>query len=109
MTTTAVELPFATASPAEIRGAILPEDQPQFDEQFQKALQAVAETLRLDELDRFLEHWRRIAWSVTAHGHDSWRVLLAKAEHTLRTGELPPGTVSADEVRERLRVRQAQA
>ncbi|MGH3932728.1 MAG: DUF6247 family protein, partial [Pseudonocardiaceae bacterium] len=63
--TTAVKTPFADASPAEIREAILPEDRPQFDRNFQRALDAAAATLRLDELERFLAHWRRLAWSHT--------------------------------------------
>ena len=109
MASTATKVPFADASPAEIREAILPEERDQFDSSYRRALDAAAETLRLDELTEFLAHWRRLAWCHTAHGHDAWRALMAKAERTLRTGELPPGTVSADEIRDMLRARQTTA
>lgn len=82
--------PFAASSPAELREAILLEDVPQFDRSYREALDAVPETLCLNELEKFLAHWRRIAWSATACGHDHWRVVLARAEHILRTGEPPP-------------------
>lgn len=105
MTTAAVKVPFATASPEEIRAVILPEDHPDFDRQYRRALEVAAETLRLDELEKFLAHWRRIAWSTDAYGHDSWRALLAKAEHTLRTGERPPGMVPMEKIEELIRQR----
>lgn len=104
-TGTSTKVPFADASPAEIREAILPEERDQFDRSYRRALDVAAETLRLDELEKFLKHWRRMAWCHTAQGHDSWRALLAKAEHTLRTGELPPGTMSAEEIEELIRAR----
>ncbi|MBV9140336.1 MAG: hypothetical protein JO115_05380 [Pseudonocardiales bacterium] len=89
--TTAVTVPFADAFPAEIRKVILPEDQPDFDRQYRAALDVAARTLRLDELEKFLTHWRRIAWSATARGNDSWRALLAEASRRLTGGEPPPG------------------
>jgi hypothetical protein len=104
-TATACSAPFAAASPAELREAILPEDVPQFDRSYREALDAAAETLRLDELEKFLAHWRRIASSATARGHDHWRAVLARAEHTLRTGEPPPGTVSEEEIEDLIRAR----
>jgi len=63
----------------------------------------------LDELEAFLAHWRRIAWSVAWEGPEAWRALLAQADRILATGQLPAGTVAADEIREKLRARQAQA
>lgn len=98
-----VEPPVAQASPAELREAIVPEDRESFDEQYRQALDAAAETFTLDALERFPVHWRRIAWSQTDMGHQKWRAMLARAEETLRTGESPPGAVSADEMRLRLR------
>lgn len=100
--------PYADASPAELRDAILPEDQDSFDDGYQRALDAAAQTLHLDELEAFLSHWRRIAWSVAWKGAEAWRALLAKADRILTTGQLPVGTVSVNEIREKLRVRQAQ-
>ena len=99
--------PFAQASPAELRESIVPEDRELCDEQYRQALDAAAETLTLDALEKFLAHWRRIAWSQTDMGHEKWWAMLARAEETLRTGESPPGTVSADEMRQRLRARLA--
>lgn len=104
-TATTCRAPFATASPAELRKAILPEDVPEFDRGYREALNAAATTLRLDELEKFLAHWRRIAWSATARGHDHWRAVLARADHTLRTEEPPSGTVSEDEIEELIRAR----
>jgi Family of unknown function (DUF6247) len=104
-TITACGVPFATASPAELREAILPEEVPLFDRSYRKALDAAAKTLRLDELEKFLAHWRRIAWAATARGHDHWRAVLARAEHTLRTGEPPPGTVSEEEIEDLIKAR----
>jgi hypothetical protein len=109
MAATAAKVPFADASPAEIRDAILPEDVPSFDEQYRRALQLAAETYRLDELEKTLRSWRLNAWQVTAEGPDAWRALLAMAERVLATGELPPHSVSNDRIRELLRERQTQA
>ena len=54
MAATVVQLPYANASPAELREAILPEDVESFDEQFQATLDAAARTRRLDKLEPFL-------------------------------------------------------
>jgi len=90
MAATAVQIPYADASPAELREAILPEDLESFDEQFQAALDAAAQTRRLDKLEAFLEQWRRIARSANHRGHNHWRQVLARADHTLRTGTCRP-------------------
>ena len=108
MTTTAAKVPYVDASPAELREAILPEDRDQFDASFRRALDAMADSLSLEPLQQFLEHWRRIAWSAHAYGHDSWRQVLARAEYTLATGgERPPFDATAGEIRQLLRERQA--
>lgn len=52
MTAAAVKPPFANASPAEIRAALLPEGQPNFDREYRRALEVAGETLTLDELHR---------------------------------------------------------
>lgn len=101
--------PYADASPEELRVTILPEDREAFDEQYRAALTAAADTLRLDKLEAFLAHWRRTAWSQTDMGPERWRAMLARAEHVRRTGEEPPGTVGANEVRELIQARLAQA
>jgi hypothetical protein len=106
-TTATWNRPFAQASPAELREAIAPEDRELCDEPYRQALDAAAETLTLDALEKFLAHWRRIAWSQTDMGHEKWRAMLARTEETLHSGESSPGTVSADKMRQRLRARLA--
>ena len=49
--------------------------------------------------------------ALTVKCHDSYRAVLAKADHISRTGQVPPGTetYSADEIRELIQARLAQA
>lgn len=86
---------------------MIPEEVDDFDRQWRAALAEAAETLDLQGVFETLEHWRRIAWMTTSHGPEAHRRMLARAEYILRTGELPPGTVthSADEVRALIRKR----
>lgn len=49
------------ATPAAIRDALLPEDQPAFDTAYQDALAQARDRLELTELFKTLEHWRRLA------------------------------------------------
>lgn len=90
MTAAATKVPFSDASLAEIREAIVPEDRDQFDASLRRALDSVASTLTLDPLNDFLAHWRRLAWSQTAEGHDAWRAMLARAEYIKQHGKRPP-------------------
>jgi hypothetical protein len=92
---TTKKAPFADASPAELRDAILPESLDAFDAQFRAALDSAAQTLRLDELDSFLEGWRRIAWMQS--DSDRYRAMIAKAEYINRHGTVPPGTKTYSE------------
>lgn len=91
-------------SPGDIRAALLPEETEAFDRDYRQALKIAADTLSLDELHKTLAHWRRIA-RMTQSDPAAHRRMLAQAEQTLRTGQLPPGTTSADEVRAHLRER----
>jgi len=50
MVATATKVPFADASPAEIREVLLPEELPEFERQYREALRVAAETYRLDKL-----------------------------------------------------------
>jgi len=99
--------PFEDASPARVRAALIPEDVAEFDRQWREAMAAATETLDLTAVHQTLESWRRIAWLTTANGPDGYRRILVRAEQTLRTGELPPGSVPLDQVKaliaERLR------
>jgi len=85
-------------SPAEIRASLLPEEADAFDRDYREALKTAAETLNLDELHATLQHWRRIAL-MTQTDPAAHRRMLAQADETLRTGQLPPGTASLDEVK----------
>jgi hypothetical protein len=93
--------PFAEATPAKIRAALLPEEQPIFDREYGNALDAARSSLRLDELNETLETWRRIAW-MTQADPAAHRRMLAQVEHALRTGETPPGTAPWTELKARL-------
>jgi hypothetical protein len=57
------------------------------------------EMLDLAEVYRVLEAWRRTAWLTATQGPEGYRRMVADAEERLRTGELPPGSVSQDEIK----------
>lgn len=84
---------FRDASPRDVRAALIPEEVDDFDRQWRAALAEAAETLDLTRVFEVLDSWRRRAIITQAYGPDSYRKMLARAEHTLRTGESPPGTV----------------
>jgi hypothetical protein len=93
--------PFAEATPAEIRAALLPEEQPIFDREYGNALDVARSSLLLHELNNTLEVWRRIAWT-TQEDPAAHRRMLDQVEHAVRTGEKPPGTVPWTELKARL-------
>lgn len=91
---------FKDASPWEIRAALIPEEQPDFDRQWRKALTEAADSLDLADVFRVLDSWRRRA-TITAHlGHHSYRNMLARAEEILRTGEPPTDSVPLSKIKE---------
>jgi len=94
--------PFADASPARVRAALIPEDVAEFDRQWRAVMAAATESLDLAEVHRTLASWRRVAWLTSARGHDGYRRLLADAERRTRTGERAPGAVSWEELRTQL-------
>jgi Family of unknown function (DUF6247) len=105
MVATATTVPFSDASPAEIREVLLPEEQPQFEQDYAEALRQAREEYRLDKL----EAWRRIAW-MTASDPKAHRLMLQRAQYTLPTGgDILPGSrlVSQEEMEERLQARLA--
>lgn len=85
--------PFADASPAQVRAALIPEDAVEFDRQWREVMTRATDALDLAEVLATLESWRRIAWLTSANGPASYRRMLAKAEDLQRTGELPAGSV----------------
>jgi hypothetical protein len=94
--------PFADASPAQVRAALVPEDAVRFDRQWRAAMATATEALDLTGVHDVLESWRRVAWLTSARGAEGYRRILARAEETLRTGEQPPGAVSLEEIRLRI-------
>jgi len=91
--------PFADASPAQVRAALVPEDVVRFDQQWRDAMATATEALDLTVVHELLDSWRRVAWLTAARGHEGYRRILARAEETLRTREVPPGAVSLEEIR----------
>jgi hypothetical protein len=72
--------PFADASPARVRAALVPEDVAEFDRQWRAVMAAATESLDLAEVHRTLE-----SWLTSARGHDGYRRLLADAERRTLT------------------------
>jgi hypothetical protein len=93
---------FREATPLEVRNALIPEEQADFDRSWRKVMAEATETLDLTKVFAMLEHWRRTAWVTQAHGPDSYRQMLATAEHRLRTGERAPDAVSWTELKAEL-------
>lgn len=82
--------PFADASPAQVRAALLPEDAAEFDRQWQDVMARATRELDLTEVQQTLSTWRRVAWVTTATGPDRYRAVMASAQERLRTGERHP-------------------
>jgi len=100
MTVVAVTPPFADASPAEVRAALLAEEQPVFDVEYRRALGVAAELLTLDELHATLACWRRVAWMTDRDPVGHRRMLRAAAERL--SGEPIPSDESLERTKARL-------
>lgn len=85
--------PFADASPAEVRAALVPEEAAEFDRQWTDVMARATRNLDLTEVLATLESWRRVAWVTTVHSPEQHRRMLAAAEERLRTGDRHPGAV----------------
>jgi hypothetical protein len=109
MSAEAVEPPrqrsFKDASPREIRAALIPEEQADFDQTWRTAMTEAAETLDLTNVFRTLDSWRTHAEITSELGHHGYRQWLTRAERIAETGERPPGTASLDDVKALLRER----
>jgi hypothetical protein len=91
---------FRDASPREVRAALIPEEQPDFDRQWRKTLSNATDPLDRAEAHRVLDSWRRRAAITTHLGPHGYRHMLTRAEETLRTGEPPADSVPLDEIKE---------
>jgi hypothetical protein len=86
-------VPFADASPAQVRAALIPEDAADFDRQWREALTRAIESLDLTEVSETLASWRHVARVSSARGQDGYRRMMQQAERTLTTGERSAGNV----------------
>jgi hypothetical protein len=98
---------FRDASPREIRAALIPEEQVDFDVTWHAAMTEAAQTLDLSEVFSTLDTWRAHAEITTDLGHAGYRRWLARVENIARTGVTPPGTVPLDDVKALLEERMA--
>ncbi|MGH3975557.1 MAG: DUF6247 family protein [Pseudonocardiaceae bacterium] len=96
---------LATASPAVVRAALLPEDVARFDEQWRAVMGAATDSYDLGAVHHLLDYWRQIARLTVGLGQDGYRQMLVQAERTARTGEMPADSVPIEEVRIRLAAR----
>lgn len=90
---------FHDASPREVRAALIPEEQADFDRQWRRTMAEATEKLELGGVYTVLASWRRRAMITTHLGHSGYRDLLARAEDRLRTGEPPSDSVPLDEIK----------
>ena len=82
--------PFADASPAEVRAALIPEEAAEFDQAWRQVTADVAAGRRDHAaVQRVLDSWRRIAWTTTANGPDSHRRMYRQAAASLTGHEIP--------------------
>jgi hypothetical protein len=86
-------LPFADASPAQIRDALTPEDAVAFDRHWRTLMRRATERLDLTELHEALEAWRQVAWVTSIHGPDVYRETMASARARLQAGDRGAGAV----------------
>lgn len=92
--------PFADASPAEVRAALIPEEAAEFERDWRAVLAKAAETLDLAEVLETLESWRLVAQLTAAAGPEAHRAMYRRAAARL-TGE----DVPADEPLQRTKAR----
>ena len=88
-----VRVPFADASPAEVRAALTVEDAAAFDRQWRALMARATERLDLTEVHEALEGWRQVAWVTSAHGHEVYRRTLTSAVERLQSRERAPGAL----------------
>lgn len=86
-------VPFADASPAQIREALTAENAAAFDRQWRALMQRATERLDLTEVHEALESWRQVAWVTSAHGPEVYRRTLASAAERLQSGDRAVGAL----------------
>ncbi|RJQ79421.1 hypothetical protein D5S17_10425 [Pseudonocardiaceae bacterium YIM PH 21723] len=87
--------------PAAIRACLTPTVAAVFDSEWAFVMDQAKQTLNLDNVHRFLQKWRLMAYAETKDPGSYFRVL-ARAARTEATGELPPGSISWGEMKKKL-------
>jgi hypothetical protein len=54
--------PFAEATPAEVRAALIDESAAEFDRHWRETMVSATESLDLAAVNEMLDGWRRLAW-----------------------------------------------
>lgn len=101
------DLPPET-TPAAIRDALIDSERAEFERAYQDAISEAARTMDLTKVLDVLRNYHRIAWLTQRQGPEAHRRMLEQADQALRTGEAPPGSASADDIREQIRRRLSQ-
>ncbi|MDU0293866.1 DUF6247 family protein [Saccharothrix longispora] len=83
---------FSNASPAVVRGALIPEEAAEFDRQWREVMARATESLDLTEVFQTLDSWRRVARLTAAQGAEAHRAMYRRA-----AGKLTGDGIRADE------------
>jgi len=81
--------PFADASPAEVRAALIPEEAAEFERDWREVMARAAETLELYEVLETLESWRLVAQLTAAAGPEEHRGMYRRAAGRLTGKDIP--------------------
>jgi hypothetical protein len=81
--------PFADATPAEVRAALIPEEAAEFDQQWREVMAAATEALDLSEVLATLDSWRRVARLTVVSGHEAHRAMYRRAAARLAGENIP--------------------
>ena len=84
-------VPFADASPAQVRAALTVEDAAEFDRQWRALMARATERLDLSEVQEALQGWRQVAWVTSAHGPETYRAPWRRPGSGCRAGSGPRG------------------
>jgi hypothetical protein len=85
------------AEPKAIRACLTPDVVVEFDREWDIVLDQAKRDKDLAPVQDLLVKWRHLAYAELTEPGSYFRVL-ATAEHTLATGQAPPGSVSGDEI-----------
>lgn len=92
---------FRDATPAEIRAALIPEEQVEFDKAWRQAMLEALDRRDLAGVYETLDDWRRIAWMTASSGHRAHREMWRRAA-AAHGGEPVPANESLAAIKARL-------